>query len=73
MREAGRDVRRMAHSPEVDQRKFAAGVQDAVVTEGRDAVAAGRRPTEAGAWFQSDVRRLHFDADGVDYSVAVDV
>jgi len=27
-----------------------------------------------GAWFQSDVRRLHgFDADGVDYSVAVDV
>lgn len=49
-------------------------MQDAVATGCRDAVAAGRRPTEAGAWFQSDVRRLHgFDADGVDYSVAVDV
>jgi trans-2-enoyl-CoA reductase len=38
------------------------------------AVADGRLPAEAGAWFQSEVRRLYgFDVDGVDYSVAVDV
>jgi hypothetical protein len=42
-----------------------AGVQDAVATECRDAVAAGRRPAESDGWFQSDVRRLDgFDARG---------
>ena len=45
-----------------------------MATECRDAVVAGRRPTEAGAWFQSGVPRLHgFDADGAGYSVAVDI
>jgi enoyl-[acyl-carrier protein] reductase / trans-2-enoyl-CoA reductase (NAD+) len=58
----------------LDDWEFAPGVQDRVSEAWQRAVADGRLPAEAGAWFQSEVRRLYgFDVDGVDYSVAVDV
>ena len=58
----------------LDDWEFAPGVQDRVSEAWQRAVADRRLPAEAGAWFQSGVRRLYgFDVDGVDYSVAVDV
>jgi enoyl-[acyl-carrier protein] reductase/trans-2-enoyl-CoA reductase (NAD+) len=58
----------------LDDWEFAPGVQDRVADAWQRAVASGELPKEAGAWFQSEVRRLYgFDVDGVDYSVAVDI
>jgi enoyl-[acyl-carrier protein] reductase / trans-2-enoyl-CoA reductase (NAD+) len=58
----------------LDDWEFAPGVQDRVARLWQSAVDAGQLPATAGAWFQSEVRRLYgFDVDGVDYSVPVEV